>query len=69
VVGGCFSELQNAHNLVDSLRAKGYAAYILDQHKGLYRVTFGNFTRRKEALDVLAEVKAREMQGAWLLVK
>lgn len=69
VVGGCFSELQNAHNLVDSLRAKGYAAYILDQHKGLYRVTFGNFTRRKEALEVLAEVKSSEMQGAWLLVK
>lgn len=69
VVGGCFSELKNAHNLVDSLRAKGYPAYILDQHKGLYRVTFGNFARRREALDVLAEVKAREMQGAWLLVK
>ncbi|TVR39400.1 MAG: SPOR domain-containing protein [Cryomorphaceae bacterium] len=69
VVGGCFAELSNAHKLVDRLRAKGYPAYLLDQHKGLYRVTFGNYARRQEALDALRDIKRDEMPAAWLLLR
>ncbi len=69
VVGGCFAELSNAHKLVDQLRAKGFSAYVLDQHKGLYRVTYGNFPRRQEALDALRDIKRDEMPSAWLLVR
>lgn len=69
VVGGCFGELGNARGLVDDLRQRGYQAYILDHHKGLYRVTFGNYERRKDALTALRKVKNEEMQAAWLLVQ
>lgn len=69
VVGGCFKELGNARGWVDELRLRGHNAFILDQHRGLYRVTFGNFERRKQALDALREIKASEMEGAWLLVQ
>jgi len=69
VVGGCFSELGNARGLVDDLRSKGYSAYILDHHKGLYRVTYGNYARRSEALKALRRVKNNEMEAAWLLVQ
>lgn len=69
VVGGCFRDLANARGWVDELRSRGYNAFILDQHRGLYRVTFGNFDRRKEALNALREIKVSEMQGAWLLVQ
>lgn len=68
VVGGCFGEERNAQRLVDTLREKGYSAYILDQHKGLFRVTYGNFTRRSEALESLRKVQEEELKSAWLLV-
>lgn len=68
VVGGCFSEEYNAQRLVDKLRERGYNAYILDHHKGLFRVTYGNYTRRSEALESLRRVKDEELKSAWLLV-
>lgn len=69
VVGGCFSELSNARGWVDELRSRGYNAFILDQHNGLYRVTFGNFDRRSLAVSALRKIKQEELAGAWLLVK
>lgn len=69
VVGGCFGELDNAQGMVDELRAKGFGAFILDYHKGLYRVTFSSHTKRKEALSALKKVKSEEMDAAWLLIK
>jgi hypothetical protein len=69
IVGGCFAELANAHKLVDELRAKGYPAYILDQRKGLHRVTFGNFEKRSQAIEALDKIKSNEIAGAWLLVQ
>ena len=68
VVGGCFGELENAQGMVDRLRTKGFDAFILDYHKGLYRVTFSSHPKRKEALSALKKVKSAEMEAAWLLI-
>ncbi len=69
VVGGCFGELKNAERHVDRLRQKGYDAYIMDFHKGLHRVTYGNFESRAQALQQLKTIKAEEQSDAWLLRK
>ena len=69
VVGGCFSELNNAERQVDRLRQKGYDAYIMDIHKGLHRVTYGNYSNRAQALEELKAIKEGEQSDAWLLRK
>jgi len=69
VIGGCFGEEKNAKRLVDRLRQKGYAAYIMDFHKGLHRVTYGNYSTRAEALKDLSAIKEGEQSEAWLLRK
>lgn len=69
VIGGCFGNYANAEGLVETLRAKGYAAFIIDERKGLHRVAYGSYAQRQEALDVLKIVKQEEQAGAWLLRK
>lgn len=69
VIGGCFGELNNAQRLVDRLRKKGFDAFIMDFHKGLHRVTYGNYPNRAEALQDLKAIKAGEQADAWLLRK
>ena len=69
VIGGCFSVKENADRLVDDLKAKGFAAYLLDEHKGLYRVAYGTFPQRAAALEALAAVRKAETAHAWLLIK
>ncbi len=69
VIGGCFGEEKNAKRLVDRLRQKGYSAYIMDFHKGLHRVTYGNYSTRAEALKDLSAIKEGEQSEAWLLRK
>jgi cell division septation protein DedD/nucleoid DNA-binding protein len=69
VIGGCFSEKDNANRLVETLQSKGYPAHILDVHKGLHRVAYSTYAMRSEALDALKFVKEEEHSGAWLLRK
>lgn len=69
VVGGCFTELENAHKLVGKLQQQGYEAHILDQHKGLWRVAFNSFATREEALQGLDRARTEVEKGAWLLIK
>ncbi len=69
VIGGCFSIEENAHGLVNELRARGFDARILDQHRGLFRVTYGSFPQKSAALEALAAVRRKEAPQAWLLVK
>ena len=69
VMGGCFSSLANAEGLVNKLKAQGYNASLLGKYKNLYAVSFGSFTRREEAAQLLSTVKDSENSAAWLLVK
>ena len=69
VIGGCFKYLGNAKRLVRKLKKKGYDAQMVGLSKsGLYRVSYGGHTTRKNALKELKKVRAKHIQSAWLFV-
>jgi cell division septation protein DedD/nucleoid DNA-binding protein len=68
VIGGCFLQKENAEGFMADLRAKGFAASIIDRKGGLYRVAIGSYPQRALALEALAAVRKEEAPQAWLLV-
>lgn len=66
VIAGCFGEKSNADNLVRTIQSKGYEAQILDQHKGLYRVSASGFATKSAALQARSEMKSKGISG-WIL--
>ena len=69
VIAGCFAEQDNADRLVGRLRGQGFAAHVVDTHRGLHRVAYGTFPQRQAALEALAAVRRHEAPDAWLLIK
>ena len=69
VIGGCFLQKDNAEGFMADLRAKGFAATIIDHKGGLYRVAIGSYPQRALALEALAAVRKEEAPQAWLLVR
>lgn len=69
IIGGCFLQKENADGFVAGLRAKGFAANIIDQKAGLYRVAIGSYPQRALALEALAAVRKEDAPQAWLLVR
>ncbi len=68
VIGGCFSVKSNAEQLVKDLNEQGFSASILDFHKGLYRVSAGDYTSRTVAKSNLKDFKNDGFSG-WILKK
>lgn len=67
VIGGCFSILSNADAFVKQLESKNIKAQIIGQNNaGLYIVSYGDFSKREEAVRELALVKMGN-PNAWLL--
>jgi hypothetical protein len=69
VIAGCFGEQKNAQKKVRRIRKKGFDAFIIDKRKGLYRVVYGSFSTKNDALVMLQAVKQNEDRSAWLLKK
>ncbi|MGD1846262.1 MAG: SPOR domain-containing protein [Salibacteraceae bacterium] len=70
LIAGCFGERQNADRLVETLQQQGFQSYMLDQNKGLHRVSLQSFATRKEALQLLGRLrKENRNSGTWLLIK
>lgn len=69
IVGGCFGEKQNADKYIQQLSAKGHKPFLIDFHKGLYRVALHGFSSHSAAVEALEKVKSTENKGAWLLSK
>lgn len=69
IIGGCFKEINNAYNLISSLKNQGYDAYILDEAAGLHRVAIAGFSTQAEALKALKEVRQKGHPAAWILNK
>lgn len=69
LIGGCFGSEQNATNLVSQLTELGYTAKILDKNKGLFRVSIGQFTKRKTAKKQKEKLKSDYDIGSWILKK
>lgn len=55
---GAFSRVENASRLSDTLRGQGIDATYFVAGKGLYKVRFGNFSSRAEALKKAESLKA-----------
>lgn len=62
IIVGCFSDVNNANNLVKTLRAKGYDASVL-QGNGLIRVSAGDGAQFNE---LNSKLKAEGLNG-WVL--
>lgn len=68
VVGGCFSEEENAEAFVNKLKAEGYPAKQIKQFKKLHAVAYQAFEKEGEARAFLADLKRKDT-SAWLLKK
>jgi hypothetical protein len=66
LIAGCFSVKKNAEKLIDDLNQKGYQARILDQSKGLYRVTAATYNSKREAETALESLRSNGFSG-WIL--
>ena len=69
IIGGCFSQQENADKLVSSLHEEGFEkAYVMKRGKMFY-VSYGGFATLEEANEELAKVKAASNSKAWILNK
>jgi cell division septation protein DedD len=66
LIGGCFSIQKNAEKFMKDLRKKGFQPQIVDQHNGLFRVSYNSFDTREEAVSALIEIKSNN-SSAWIL--
>lgn len=69
VMGGCFSQYSNAIGLTERLKAAGFDASLLGEYKKLHAVSYGSFTNRSDAIDLLRKVQNTHNSSAWLLKK
>ncbi len=69
VVGGCFSNENNAKKLVKRLKKQGYQATMIGKFKGLFAVSYQSYATREEAISLLGDVKNSGNPAAWLLEK
>ncbi len=66
IVVGSFSKEENASNLVQTLKEKGYSnARVLARSGSLYPVSIGNYMSRSEAKTALKEIKDAGYKG-WI---
>ena len=68
IIGGCFSDENNASGLVEKYQVRGSNASVVDQKRSLNRVSVASFATRNEALSAL-ETFRQEIPNAWLLHK
>lgn len=66
LIAGCFSEEDNAHSLIRTLKEEGLNAFVLDVHKGLYRVSAVQSNSRKEIIKNKKKLKQSGI-NTWLL--
>jgi len=65
---GCFSNRENAENLVAALKAKGLNSYIYDESKGLSRVSAGNAFSDADLQKLVEKANSAGANG-WVLKK
>ena len=68
VIAGSFRSIKNAENKVAILKAEGYPAALAELNpEGLYRVAFGRYNSKKEAINMLYFLKYTLEEEAWYL--
>ena len=69
IVAGAFRVEENAKTKVAELRKEGFKAHLLGENKyGLHQVVYASHEKRRDAINMLREVKAFN-EAAWLLVQ
>jgi hypothetical protein len=68
IIAGSFRSISNAEKMLASLIEEGYnAEFSQSSPEGLYRVAYGRFTSKKEALKLLNFVRYTLEEEAWYL--
>jgi nucleoid DNA-binding protein len=67
VIAGCFRERGNAERKLIALREQGFNARLLDEHKGLFRISAGAHATLQEAQAAQKELLAKGEAGVWVL--
>jgi hypothetical protein len=68
VIAGSFRSIKNAENKVAILKAEGYSAALAELNpEGLYRVAYGRYNSKKEAINMLYFLKYTLEEEAWYL--
>ncbi len=65
---GAFSNLGNAIRLTESLERQGLDAYYFSHKTGLYKVRFGDYSSREEALDMAERLKKTDSIRKYYIV-
>ena len=70
VVAGSFRSIDNAERLLKNLRVNGFdAAFTELNPQGLYRVAYGRFVSKREALNLHNYVRFALKEDVWFLVE
>jgi hypothetical protein len=68
IIAGSFRSIKNAENKVAVLEAEGYPAALAKVNpEGLYRVAYGRYNSKKEAINMLYFLKYTLEEEAWYL--
>ncbi len=68
IIAGSFRSMSNAEKKLSTLIAEGYnAEYSKSSPEGLYRVAYGRFASKKEALKLLNFIRYTLEEEAWYL--
>ncbi|MFC2129519.1 SPOR domain-containing protein [Bacteroidota bacterium] len=64
VIAGSFQSLQNASELMESLKAEGFPSEIIMTESRLYRVSVQSYPEKQQAVDDLGRIKAHPGLGS-----
>ena len=68
VIAGSFRSVENAEKKVADLKSEGYPAALAQINpEGLYRVAYGRYASKKEAINMLYFLKYTLQEEAWFL--
>jgi len=68
IIAGSFKHLQNASEMQDQLKARGYNSEVLITENRMYRVSVSSFATEAEAEKVLSGMKSEPgLKSAWIL--
>ncbi|MGM0472949.1 MAG: SPOR domain-containing protein [Bacteroidota bacterium] len=68
IIAGSFRSLQNASEMQDQLKARGYPSEVMVTGDRMYRVSVASYATKQEALRALEEIRAEtDLQNSWLL--
>ena len=68
IIAGTYRNKNNAERLLQNLKGQGYeAAFAAVNPEGMYRVAYGRFTSKREAIKLLYFIKYTLKEEAWYL--